>query len=112
MSGKKETVLDLGKFIDKGVRVKLSGGREGACPTGPGPPRRVSFHSCVSRPIPAVFALPPCVSCTGDALGERCLTEGVFPFPHSTLAVPLPPSLTYVPHRWSLASARLQWLAR
>ena len=27
--------LDLGKFIDKGVRVKLSGGREGACP----PPR-------------------------------------------------------------------------
>jgi len=31
MAGKKETVLDLGKFIDKGVRVKLSGGREGAC---------------------------------------------------------------------------------
>jgi hypothetical protein len=30
MAGKKETVLDLGKFIDKGVRVKLSGGREGA----------------------------------------------------------------------------------
>ena len=29
MSGKKETVLDLGKFIDKSVRVKLSGGREG-----------------------------------------------------------------------------------
>mmetsp|Transcript_4070 Transcript_4070/g.7876 ORF Transcript_4070/g.7876 Transcript_4070/m.7876 type:complete len:101 (-) Transcript_4070:174-476(-) len=25
---KKETVLDLGKFIDKNVRVKLSGGRE------------------------------------------------------------------------------------
>jgi U6 snRNA-associated Sm-like protein LSm7 len=25
---KKETVLDLGKFIDKSVRVKLSGGRE------------------------------------------------------------------------------------
>lgn len=31
MSGKKETVLDLGKFIDKSVRVKLSGGREGGC---------------------------------------------------------------------------------
>jgi hypothetical protein len=29
MSGKKETVLDLGKSIDKSVRVKLSGGREG-----------------------------------------------------------------------------------
>jgi len=26
----KETVLELGKFIDKGVHVKLSGGREGA----------------------------------------------------------------------------------
>ena len=24
----KQTVLDLGKYIDKGVRVKLSGGRE------------------------------------------------------------------------------------
>ena len=41
MSGKKETVLDLGKYIDKGVRVKLSGGREGA-----------SRESCA--PIPSV----------------------------------------------------------
>ena len=31
--------LDLGKFIDKGVRVKLSGGREGACPPPAPPPR-------------------------------------------------------------------------
>lgn len=30
MAGKKETALDLSKFIDKPVRVKLSGGREGA----------------------------------------------------------------------------------
>mmetsp|Transcript_16787 Transcript_16787/g.20196 ORF Transcript_16787/g.20196 Transcript_16787/m.20196 type:complete len:101 (-) Transcript_16787:98-400(-) len=28
MSNKKETVFDLGKHIDKSVRVKLSGGRE------------------------------------------------------------------------------------
>jgi len=27
---KRETVVDLAKFIDKGVHVKLSGGREGA----------------------------------------------------------------------------------
>ncbi len=27
---RKENALDLGKFIDKGVRVKLSGGREGS----------------------------------------------------------------------------------
>ncbi len=27
---KKENALDLAKFVDKGVRVKLSGGREGA----------------------------------------------------------------------------------
>ncbi|KAK3013016.1 hypothetical protein RJ639_009965 [Escallonia herrerae] len=28
-SGRKETVLDLAKFIDKGVQVKLAGGRQG-----------------------------------------------------------------------------------
>lgn len=28
-TGRKESALDLAKFIDKGVRVKLSGGREG-----------------------------------------------------------------------------------
>lgn len=28
MSGRKETVLDLAKFVDKGVCVKLSGGRQ------------------------------------------------------------------------------------
>ena len=27
---RKENALDLAKFVDKGVRVKLSGGREGA----------------------------------------------------------------------------------
>ncbi|KAK4386764.1 Sm-like protein LSM7 [Sesamum angolense] len=27
MSGKKETVFDLAKFVDKGVQVKLNGGR-------------------------------------------------------------------------------------
>ena len=33
MAEKKQTVLsDMGRFIDKGVRVKLSGGREGALP--------------------------------------------------------------------------------
>ncbi|KAK9125428.1 hypothetical protein Scep_014274 [Stephania cephalantha] len=29
MSGRKETVLDLAKFVDKGVQVKLTGGRQG-----------------------------------------------------------------------------------
>ncbi|KAM0906726.1 hypothetical protein ACQ4PT_016590 [Festuca glaucescens] len=28
MSGRKETVLDLAKFVDKGVLVKLTGGRQ------------------------------------------------------------------------------------
>ncbi|GMP41810.1 hypothetical protein CsSME_00011780 [Camellia sinensis var. sinensis] len=28
MSGRKETVLDLAKFVDKGVQVKLTGGRQ------------------------------------------------------------------------------------
>jgi hypothetical protein len=29
---RKENALDLSRFIDKGVRVKLSGGREGVTP--------------------------------------------------------------------------------
>ena len=29
---KKESAIDLSKLIDKGVHVKLSGGREGCCP--------------------------------------------------------------------------------
>lgn len=29
MAGRKESALDLARFIDKGVRVKLAGGREG-----------------------------------------------------------------------------------
>lgn len=28
-AAKKETILDLEKFMDKGVRVKFNGGREG-----------------------------------------------------------------------------------
>jgi hypothetical protein len=28
---KKESALDLAKFVDKGIRVKLAGGREGEC---------------------------------------------------------------------------------
>lgn len=36
MANKKETALDLAKFIDKGVRVKLAGGREGAYTVGIG----------------------------------------------------------------------------
>ncbi|GAA0156462.1 RNA splicing factor [Lithospermum erythrorhizon] len=28
ISGRKETVLDLAKFVDKGVQVKLTGGRQ------------------------------------------------------------------------------------
>ena len=31
-AGKRETVVDLARFIDKAVNVKLSGGREGAPP--------------------------------------------------------------------------------
>ncbi|CAK7330841.1 unnamed protein product [Dovyalis caffra] len=31
-SGRKETVLDLAKFVDKGVQVKLTGGRQGHKP--------------------------------------------------------------------------------
>lgn len=30
MANPKQSAVDLAKFIDKGVRVKLAGGREGA----------------------------------------------------------------------------------
>jgi hypothetical protein len=29
---KKESAIDISKYVDKGVRVKLAGGREGAAP--------------------------------------------------------------------------------
>ena len=29
---KKESILDLTKFVDKGIRVKFNGGREGSLP--------------------------------------------------------------------------------
>ena len=35
---KRETVIDLAKFIDKDVLVKLSGGREGASGVRRAPP--------------------------------------------------------------------------
>lgn len=36
MAGRsKESALDLSKFVDKSIRVKLAGGREGATPGQP-----------------------------------------------------------------------------
>ncbi|NXS73724.1 LSM7 protein, partial [Pandion haliaetus] len=37
---KKESILDLSKYIDKTIRVKFQGGREGKPPVGPGPGMR------------------------------------------------------------------------
>ncbi|NWH45863.1 LSM7 protein, partial [Fregata magnificens] len=34
---KKESILDLSKYIDKTIRVKFQGGREGEPALGPGP---------------------------------------------------------------------------
>ena len=58
MSGKKETVLDLGKYIDKGVRVKLSGGREGASRGQPAPRSRPSPKRGDPPSRPPEFAIP------------------------------------------------------
>ena len=57
MSGKKETVLDLGKYIDKGVRVKLSGGREGASREFRAPIPSVAEARRSAVPTPE-FAIP------------------------------------------------------
>ena len=42
---RKESALDLAKFVDKGVRVKLAGGREG------GPPARACRVRGVTVPV-------------------------------------------------------------
>jgi hypothetical protein len=48
-SGKKENALDLAKFVDKSLRVKLAGGREGMLAAAPAPARAVRsrlHHPC------------------------------------------------------------------
>uniref|UniRef100_A0A453SBL8 Uncharacterized protein n=1 Tax=Aegilops tauschii subsp. strangulata TaxID=200361 RepID=A0A453SBL8_AEGTS len=51
MSGRKETVLDLAKFVDKGVQVKLTGGRQG--PSARTSPARFPPTPIVSMPSSA-----------------------------------------------------------
>ena len=63
MAQRKETVVDLAKFIDKGVHVKLSGGREGAC-TGALAGRLTSAASHQ----PSAAAAPRRVCCVTPAL--------------------------------------------
>ena len=52
---KKESAVDLAKFIDKGVRVKLAGGREGedggVCGGGVASP---SWQACIFDNVAAV----------------------------------------------------------
>ena len=66
MAQRKETVVDLAKFIDKGVHVKLSGGREGACPGA-----RVGLLSARLRwkPLRHVLTRVCCGAVTGNLKG-------------------------------------------
>lgn len=82
MSGKKETVLDLGKFIDKGVRVKLSGGREGASRSTAAVPR---IHASRQRRGLSDVIGPPSRSTRIAANVGRC-----FETPPSARSPPLP----------------------
>ena len=80
MSGKKETVLDLGKFIDKGVRVKLSGGREGARINHPSLAPCGLMHRCArtnrhSFPPLTVVVLPALVCSHWRAQRVRSVVE-------------------------------------
>ena len=92
MSGKKETVLDLGKYIDKGVRVKLSGGREGASREfpRPDPVRRRSAE--IRRPDPPNSPSPasPTPVTERRASAAGLLVAVLTP-------APLPPSLSPTP---------------
>lgn len=47
-SGRKETVLDLAKFVDRGVSVKLSGGRQGEKKT-PSPLSALNYTGGIDR---------------------------------------------------------------
>ena len=53
----KESALDLSKFVDKSIRVKLAGGREGAQGSACG--RRSESPVLLPPPLPACL-LPAC----------------------------------------------------
>uniref|UniRef100_A0A453DB76 Uncharacterized protein n=1 Tax=Aegilops tauschii subsp. strangulata TaxID=200361 RepID=A0A453DB76_AEGTS len=54
MAGRKETALDLAKFVDKGVQVKLTGGRQGLIGTAETPLFLLSLcYDTLSDPLEA-----------------------------------------------------------
>lgn len=66
---RKESALDLAKFIDKGVRVKLAGGREGE--EDEGGRRREPHHpsSFSARAAQAPSTITPTISNTNTVAG-------------------------------------------
>lgn len=68
MSKPKESALDLAKFVDKGVRVKLSGGREGEA-------RRSRLYRTLRQALPSDGCPPP--SCRGGQCTGRPLSPSL-----------------------------------
>ena len=60
-SGKKENALDLAKFVDKSLRVKLAGGREGML--------AARACTCQGRAIAPASPLPPVGAVVGTLKG-------------------------------------------
>ena len=71
---RKENALELGKLVDKTVRVKLSGGREGERREGEG-----GGIGCIPQPHwpAAAAALPPAPSLTNTPTTPNHTVEGV-----------------------------------
>ena len=61
MASRRENALDLAKFVDNGVRVKLSGGREGEGERGGGGGGAVAIRCCRRDPRPPPSPPPPTV---------------------------------------------------
>ena len=79
MAGKKESALDLSKFVDKGVRVKLAGGREGES-AGPGPRLRCG-RARFNRRQQSAGPTPPRLACRSPAAPKHTLPRLARPRP-------------------------------
>ena len=74
MASRRENALDLAKFVDNGVRVKLSGGREGEGERGGGGGRR-RRNSLLPPRSPTPSLSPPPPHSRGRAQGLRPAAE-------------------------------------
>ena len=74
---RKENALDLAKFVDKGVRVKLSGGREGSCLTASSPPLSGTYRAACLADLCNARCAPACMPLSSMTRSGQRAVEGV-----------------------------------